>query len=219
MEWLQSLFEILPNIGKYALIVLSGIMADRGLKRLQAFRKRTQAGSETVIDVDKMIQTYTVNMKKSSDMLEDEQKKRVSISKKYNELESKYHDQAHENGRLSTYNAGTLQLLNAHNQVCDCDNKDLIEYAELLEESPKMVEFIHRFEQIAKKHGLYRANGGHKKEPGDQGEIDESNFGNMKWLKIWQDWAGDSVFRIGASLIAAIVLILLLGGLIGFLLG
>lgn len=215
---MQSLLEILPQIGKYTLIVVSGIMADRGLKRLQAFRKRTQTASETVIDVDKMIVTYTNNMAKSSKELEDERAKRIGIKKKYDELEEMYYKKSHECGRFATYVHGTIQLLNAHNKVCDCDNSDLVEYAILLERGPRSAEYIHGFENIAKRHGLYKANGGDQGEPEGQGTIKEPRIKYMKFIQKWERWAGNSLWRIGISLLGVITLILLLAGLISYLL-
>lgn len=185
MELTQYFLDLLPQIGKYLLIALSGILADRGLKKIQAFRKKTQAASETVIDVDKMIITYHLNMKRSSEALEEERGKRISIKKKYDELEVMYHNKAHESGRFATYTFGTIQLLKAHNKVCDCSNNDLAEYVHLLEKSPGRMEYIHGFEDIANRHGLYRANGGNGKEQKNQGENQEPKYTGMKKFIEW----------------------------------
>lgn len=163
-QWQKDFLEVTIGISKRIaeiLAVLATVFGTaKGFKWWKSKKNKNKenvaTASETLIDVDKLMQTYAENMKRANDEANELRESNTECKKKNRILIDENYQVKHENGRKNLHIAATIQLINAHIKYCSDSTIDLKEFVILLQKDSTTGEFMQDFKGIAKRHGLYK---------------------------------------------------------------
>jgi len=158
--WIKSFLEVVPGILKICAEILLLLGALKGVqiykKRKEKNKDNAKTASDTLIDVDKLMQTYADNMRRASEDLEEARNSTTECKKQNRILLDEKYKLTHELNLKNVHIAATIQLINAHIEHCDYTVGDLKEFVVLLENSKGIAQFMQDFKGIAQRHGLYK---------------------------------------------------------------